>query len=149
MSDEYYNVPVEGEPSGPVEVPVTFNDDVEVRKVPVAPDPLAGLPLSVKEEALRAKIAALDAGKGMDAAAKAERKVVAAWRWSYRIEGAKLFLRWSALAAALCGTYWLAAHDWLATKYRPARDARDRAVKVAEAQYRVDVATVDLQEAKK
>lgn len=148
MSDESYNVPIEGESSGPVDVPVNI-EEPQIQRVPVTPDPLAGLPADVKQEALAAKIAALNDGKTVKEADKAQASVVSDYLWDGRIESAKRFFKWCAVAAALSGIYWLAAHDWTPKEYRPARSAMERSVKVAKAQYKVDVATVELQEAKR
>jgi len=157
MSDESYKVPVEGDPCGQVEVPVTVGEhDSEIRDrlnnafEPIyTKDPLAGLPADVKQEALAAKIAALESGKTVKEADKAQRSVVSEYLWDGRIAAARKFFKWCWLAAALSGIYWLAAHDWLSPKYHPARADMERAVKVAKAQYRVDVARIDLQDAKK
>jgi hypothetical protein len=142
------NIQIEGEESQVHEIPVNFTE--EPQEVPQAEiSPLADIPVEVKQEALSAKIDALKSGKTVKQAEKAQRAIVSKFLWTGKIEKAKVFFKWSAFFAIISFIYWLSVHDRLEEKYRPAREVKERAVKVAEAQYQVDIANIDLLESKK
>jgi hypothetical protein len=149
MTNETTNIPVEGEPSQTWEVPVNYEESPKKETEELPFDPLFGLPQDVKEKALAAKIAALDSGKTVKQADKEQSKVVSDYVWDVRIAKARTFFKWSALVLVAYLVYWFATIDWLPEQYRTARAQKERALKVADAQYRVDIATVDLLETKK